>query len=387
MARTTFLPFALPDITEAEIAEVTAALRSNWITTGPRTRQLEQVFADYLGRPEALGLNSCTAGLHVALATAGIGPGDEVITTTYTFCATVNVIEHVGARPVLVDICADTLNIDPTQIESAITSRTRAIIPVHYGGHCCDMETIMAIARRYKLIIIEDCAHALPASFQSQPAGTFGDFAAFSFYATKTMTTAEGGMLVARDTDMIDQARIFSLHGMSRDAWKRFSSAGSWYYEVITPGFKYNMTDLSAALGLAQFQRLEEMQRNRAAIAASYNQAFCEVSALQIPALRPGVRHSWHLYPLRLHLNQLRIGRTQFIEEMKAHNIGTSVHYIPIHLHPFYRDRYGYQPDSFPIAHREYQRLISLPLYSTMSAQDVNDVIEAVVSIVERFQR
>lgn len=387
MARTTFLPFALPDITEAEIAEVTEALKSNWITTGPRTRQLEQIFADYLEVPAALGLNSCTAGLHVALATAGIGPGDEVISTTYTFCATVNVIEHVGARPILVDICPDTLNIDPVQIEAAITPCTRAVIPVHYGGHCCDMSTIISIARQHNLTIIEDCAHSLPSTFDGQAAGTFGDFASFSFYATKTMTTAEGGMLVARDADLIDRARVFSLHGMSRDAWKRFSATGSWYYEVVTPGFKYNMTDLSAALGLVQFQRLEEMQQKRERIAEAYNQAFRAISALEIPTIRPGIRHSWHLYPLRLNLNQLRIDRAQFIEELQAYNIGTSVHYIPIHLHPFYRDRYSYRPDSFPVAHREYERLISLPIYSTMSSQDINDVIEAVVTVVERFHR
>lgn len=387
MMRKTFLPFALPDITEAEIAEVVAALQSNWITTGPRTRQFEQDFAAYLGVAEALGLNSCTAGLHVALAAAGIGPGDEVITTTFTFCATVNVIEHVGARPVLVDITPDTLNIDPARVEAAVSSRTRAVIPVHYGGQCCDMQSIVALSRDHDLTVIEDCAHALPATCDGHTAGTLGDFASFSFYATKTMTTAEGGMLVAREPDRLDQARIFSLHGMSRDAWKRFSATGSWYYEVVVPGFKYNMTDLSAALGLTQLRRLEEMQHKRELIAAVYNQAFQTVSALEIPSVRPGMRHAWHLYPLRLHLEQLRIDRAQFIEELKHQNIGTSVHYIPIHLHPFYRDRYGYHPERFPVARHEYERLISLPIYSQMSLQDADDVAAAVMTLVERFRR
>ena len=399
--RSDFLPFSPPLIGEEEIAEVVDTLHSDWITTGPKVKRFEEEFAAFIGAPAALALNSCTAALHVALAALGIGPGDAVITTPMTFCSSIHVIEHVGATPILVDVEPDTLNIDPDKVEAAIkseirtpNSEIRAIMPVHLYGHPCDMDALIEIAREYDLAIIEDAAHALPAKYKgnligsANPKSEFRNpkLTCFSFYATKNLTTAEGGMLTG-SPDLIEEARIWSLHGMSRDAWKRYSSEGSWYYEVIRPGFKYNMTDIQAAIGLHQLKKLPQFQARRQEIVRRYNKAFSQFEELQIPTQRPEVEHAWHLYVLRLNLDMLTIDRARFIEELKARNIGTSVHFIPIHLHPYYRDKYGYKPEDFPVAYREYQRIISLPLYPRMSDQDVEDVIEAVVDVVERHRR
>jgi len=441
--RPTFLPFSPPLIGEDEIAEVIDTLRSDWITTGPKVRRFEEEFAAFFGAPAALALNSCTAAMHVALAALGIGPGDAVITTPMTFCSSVHVIEHVGARPILVDVEPDTLNIDPRQVERAILEEGRrktedgrrkvengnpssiihspfsilhppfsikAILPVHLYGHPCDMDAILDIARRYNLAIIEDAAHALPAKYKSRligspapqhpstpapqhPSSPAPLLTAFSFYATKNLTTAEGGMLTGAP-ELLDEARIWSLHGMSRDAWKRYSAEGSWYYEVIRPGFKYNLTDIQAAIGLHQLRKLPQFQARRRQIVRRYNAAFSQFAELQIPTERPEVEHAWHLYVLRLNLErfpEIRNSkfeiRNWFIEELKARNIGTSVHFIPVHLHPYYRDKYGYKPDDFPVAYREYQRIVSLPLYPRMSDQDVEDVIEAVVDVVKKYKR
>lgn len=385
VCRSTFLPFSPPAISEEEIAAVADTLRSAWITTGPKTKRFESEFAQYLGAPAALALNSCTAGLHLALITLGIGPGDEVITTPMTFCSSVNVIEHVGARPVLADIVPDTLTIDPMRVAEAITPRTRAIMPVHYAGHPADMAPLLEIARQHDLYVIEDAAHALPASYRGQRIGTIGDLTAFSFYATKNLTTAEGGMLTGAP-ELIERARLLSLHGMSHDAWKRYDASGSWYYEVVEAGWKYNMTDIQAAIGLVQLQRLPTMQQRRREIVARYNEAFGQDDALQIPTERPDAESAWHLYVLRLNLDRLTVDRARFIEELRTRNIGTSVHFIPIHLHPYYRDKYGFQPEDFPVAYREYQRLISLPLHPGLSDDDVQDVIAAVKDVAKRFQ-
>jgi dTDP-4-amino-4,6-dideoxygalactose transaminase len=382
--RSTFLPFSPPSISEEEIEAVVDTLRSDWITTGPKTKSFESEFAKYLGVTDALALNSCTAGMHVALATLGIGPGDEVITTPMTFCSSVNVIEHVGARPVLVDVKPDTLTLDPARVAEAVTSHTRAIMPVHFAGHPVDMKPLMEIARLHQLYVIEDAAHAIPAFYEGQRIGTFGDFASFSFYATKNLTTAEGGMLVG-SPDNIARARILSLHGMSRDAWKRYSAEGSWYYEVVAPGFKYNMTDIQAAMGLVQLKRLDQMQERRRQIVAHYSSAFKMIEALATPIERSNVQSAWHLYVLRLNLDRLRINRAQFIEELRTRNIGTSVHFIPVHLHPYYRDKYGWKADDFPIAYREYQRVVTLPLHPRLSDEDVADVIAAVSDVCECF--
>ena len=384
--RRDFLPFSPPLIGEEEIREVVDTLRSDWITTGPKAKRFEQEFAAYLGAPAALALNSCTAGLHTALVTLGIGPGTEVITTTMTFAATVNVIEHVGARPVLVDVEPDTLNLDPVLVAAATPPRTRAILPVHYAGHPAPLDSIGELASTKGLTVIEDAAHALPAKHKGRPIGAGTNPTAFSFYATKNLTTAEGGMLTG-DPEFIERARILSLHGMSRDGWRRYDRGGQWFYEVVAPGFKYNMTDIQAALGLWQLRKLAGFQERRRAVVRMYHAAFADQDALELPAERPGIEHAWHLYVLRLRPDALRIGRDVFIEELRERDIGTSVHFIPIHLHPYYRNKYGYRPEGFPVAYTNYQRMLSLPLNARLSDQDVADVIEAVTDVVRRYRR
>ena len=384
--RDTFLPFSPPDLGEEEIQEVVDSIRSGWITTGPKVRQFEQDFAAYLAAPTALAVSSATDAMLVALATLGIGPGDEVITTTMTFCSTLHVIEHLGARPVLVDVRPDTLNMDPEAVSKAITRRTRCIMPVHLYGHPCDMDELIGLAERHGLYVVEDAAHALPARYHERMVGTIGALTAFSFYATKNLTTAEGGMLTGAP-ELIDQARIWSLHGMSRDAFNRYQAEGSWCYEVVLPGFKCNMTDIQAALGLAQLRRLPQMQARRRTIVERYNAAFADIPELELPIVKPWVEPSWHLYVVRLNLDRLTIDRSRFIGELKERNIGASVHFIPNHIQPYYRDRYGYKPADFPVAYHEYQRLVSLPLSPALSDQDVADVIEAVTDIVRLFRR
>ncbi len=390
------LPFSPPSIGEEEIAEVVNTLRSNWITTGPKVIQFEQEFATTLGAPAALALSSGTAALHLALVSLGIGPGDAVITTPLTFCSGIHVIEQVGARPVLADVELDTLNISPISIRQAVEranqhqdifGRVKAILPVHLYGHPADMDSILEIANEYNLAVVEDAAHALPARYKGRAIGSLTACAkvpvltCFSFYATKNLTTAEGGMLTG-PPDLIEEARIWSLHGMSRDAWKRYGCEGSWYYEVLRPGFKYNLTDIQAAIGLHQLRKLPAFHARRGQIFQRYNAAYSQLKEVQTPALRPGVEHAWHLYVLRLNLERLDLSRNRFIEELKARNIGASVHFIPNHIHPYYRQKYGYQPEDLPIAYREYQRMVSLPLYPRMTDEDVQDVIAAVEGIV-----
>jgi len=386
--RATWLPFSPPAISEAEIAAVVETMRSGWITTGPRTKQFEHKFAAYIGADAAntLALNSCTSGLHIALACLNLQPGDEVITTPITFACSANVIEQVGATPILADVLPDTLTIDPEKVAAAITAKTKAIMPVHFAGHPAEMSELLAIARRHHLTVIEDAAHALPAAYCGQRIGTIGDFTAFSFYATKNLTTAEGGMLIG-PAEYAARARVLSLHGMDRDAWKRYSGEGSWFYEVVAPGFKYNMTDIQAAIGMVQLERLEQMQARRRQVVATYNSAFSSISALEVPTSRSYVQNAWHLYVLRLNPEQLRIDRAEFIALLKARNIGTSVHFIPIHLHPYYANKYGWKSEQFPVAYREYKRMISLPLHPNLSSQDVTDVIDAVLDVVRAFKR
>lgn len=384
--RSSFLLFSAPAIGQEEITEVTDTLRSGWITTGPKTRQFEAAFRGRVGAAEAVGLNSCTAGLHLALRAQGLQPGDEVITTPMTFCACANVIEHVGATPVLADVEPDTLNLDPEAVEAAVTPRTRAILVVHYAGHPADLDSFQNIASRHRLELIEDAAHALPASYKGRLIGSSQNPVSFSFYATKNLTTGEGGMLTG-SSELIAAARTLSLHGMSRDAWNRYGEGGSWFYQVSEPGFKYNMTDLQAAMGLAQLRKLDRFQQRRREIVAAYNAAFGGVDALEIPVERPEVEHAWHLYVIRLRLGALRIGRDRFIEELAARNIGTSVHFIPLHIHPFYRQKYGHLPGQFPVAYGVYQRMLSLPLHPLLTDDDVNDVIAAVLDVTQRFGR
>jgi dTDP-4-amino-4,6-dideoxygalactose transaminase len=385
-SRREFLPFNPPLVGEEEIREVVDTLRSPWITTGPKTRRFEEEFTAWLKAPGALAVNSCTAAMHVALACLDIGPGDEVITTPMTFAATANVIEHVGAKPVFVDVEPDTLNIDPRLVARAISPRTRAILPVHYAGHPAERDVLEALARTHNLALVEDAAHALPASFRGQAIGASANPVAFSFYATKNLTTAEGGMLTA-DPAFLERARVMALHGMTRDAWKRYDKGGSWRYEIIAPGFKYNLTDVAAAIGLWQLKKLEAFHRRRVEIAEAYTAAFSAEEALQPPVQRPHVGHAWHLYVLRLKSEALRIGRDQFIDELTKRNIGTSVHFIPVHVHPFYRNKYGYAPLDFPVAFSNFERLLSLPMHPGLSDQDVTDVIDAVVDVVQTYRR
>lgn len=392
--RREFLSFSPPLIGQEEIDEVVASLRSGWITTGPRVERFQEDFKTFIGAPAALALNSCTSALHIALAALGIGRGDKVVSTPMTFCSSIHVIEHVGATPILVDVEKDTLNIDPDKVEAAVRANpgVKAILPVHLYGHPCEMDPILDIAKRYGLAVIEDAAHSLPARYRGRLIGTpasqdeVTNLVAFSFYATKNLTTGEGGMLTG-PADVIDTARIWSLHGMSRDAYKRYTAEGSWSYEVVLPGFKYNMPDLQAAIGIQQLRKLPELQRIRKRHVERYNRALRTVEEVQTPVEREHVESAWHIYLLRLNLDLLKIDRAQFIEELRVMNIGTSVHFIPVHLHPYYRDKYGYQPEDYPIAYHEYLRCISLPLSPSLSDADIDDVIDAVNSIVERHRR
>ena len=396
--RKEYLPFSPPCISEEEIAEVVDTLRSDWITTGPKVKRFEEEFAAAVDAPAALALSSCTAALHLALVSLGIGPGDAVLTTPMTFCSGVNVIEQVGACPILVDVEPGTLNIDPAKVREAINKssaqlncsyRPKAILPVHLYGHPCEMDSLLEIAQEHGLAVVEDAAHALPANYKGRTIGShvapspIPVMTCFSFYATKNLTTAEGGMLTGSPED-VEEARAWSLHGMNRDAWKRYGAGSSWYYEVTRPGFKYNMTDLQAAIGLHQLVKLRGFRARRAEIARRYSAAFSRFEQFQIPVVRDEVEHAWHLYVLRLNLDRLNISRNQFIEELGTRKIASSVHFIPIHVHPYYRDKYGYLPQDFPVAHREYQRIVSLPLHPRMSDQDVDDVIETVIDIAHK---
>ena len=381
-----FLPFALPDIGDEEIAEVVDTLKSGWVTTGPKAQRFEADFRAFLGDESlhAIAVNSATAGLHLALEGLGIGPGDEVITTTHTFTATAEVARYLGADVRLVDIDAATLNIDPAQVEAAITPRTKAILPVHYGGLAADMPALLDISRRHGLKVVEDAAHALPTSCGGKLVGTLGsDATVFSFYANKTITTGEGGMLVTRDAALAKRARVMRLHGMNRDAFDRYTAkVPSWYYEVVAPGFKYNLTDIAAALGLQQLKKAHAFQRTRQRIAKAYDAAFADLPLLLPPQSRSGDQHAWHLYALRL-ADGAGIERDRLIERLFDAGIGCSVHYIPLHLHPYWRERYALQPAQFPQSQKAYERIFSLPLYTRMSDDDVQRVVDAVRAVLK----
>jgi dTDP-4-amino-4,6-dideoxygalactose transaminase len=385
--RERFLPFALPDTDDSELVEIADALRSGWVTTGPKTRQFEAEFAALVGAKHAIAVNSCTAAMHLALEAIGLQRGDEVITSPYTFAATAEVVRYFDARPVFVDVDADTFNMRSDLIEAAITARTRAILPIHIAGLPADLDSIHEVASRHGLPVIEDAAHAFPALYKNRMIGGVSDFTCFSFYATKTITTGEGGMICTNKDKWAERCRIMALHGISKDAWKRYTAEGSWSYEIIAPGYKYNMTDIAAAMGLAQLRKAEAMWLRRREIARHYDTAFGALPELSTPRDCSDCQHAWHLYMLRLNLERINIDRAEFIAELKQRQIGASVHFIPLHLHPYYRETYGYQPDDFPIAYREYQREISLPIYSKMSDEDVGDVISAVVDIVNHFRR
>jgi len=379
-----FLPFAVPDIGEEEIQEVVDSLRSGWLTTGPQTRRFERDFAEFMGGElEALAVNSATAGLHLALEACGIGPGDEVITTPYTFTATAEVIRYLGAHPRFVDVDPATLNIDTARIEEAITERTRAILPVHFAGLACNMQEILRIARTHGLRVVEDAAHALPATAGGTLIGTLEtDATVFSFYATKTLATGEGGMVVTRNPEVAARCRIMRLHGIDRDAFDRYTSTRpAWQYEVVAPGFKYNMTDVAASLGIHQLRKVERFGRRRAEMAALYHRAFADLPLILPADAPPGERHAWHLYVIRLR-DGAPVGRDALIQELAHRGIGASVHFIPLHLHPYWRDAYKLRPDDFPHARRAYEAAVSLPIYTKMTGSDQQRVIDAVREVL-----
>ena len=389
--RLTFLPFSTPTIGEEEIDEVADSLRSGWVTTGPKVKRFEAHFSDYTGASHSVAVSSCTAGLHLALAALGIGPGDEVILPTYTFCSTANVVVHLGAKPVLVDVGSD-CSVTPQAIEQAITPKTKAIIPVHFGGQACSLEVIYGLAAAHKLPLVEDAAHAVGSSYHGQKIGSDAliednpdlvRVAVFSFYPTKNMTTGEGGEITTLDGDLAQKMRTLSLHGMSRDAWKRYTSAGSWYYEVVAAGYKYNMTDIQAAMGLHQLVKLDGFIRVRGRFASMYDRAFAGLLEVRTPLRHDDRDHIFHLYTVQLDLARLAIDRAQFIELLSGYNIGASVHFIPVHMHPYYQDTFGYREGDFPMAESIYERIVSLPLYPRMSDNDVAYVIDVVKYLIE----
>jgi dTDP-4-amino-4,6-dideoxygalactose transaminase len=381
MIRNSFLPYCLPLIGEEEISEVADSLRSGWVTTGPKVKRFEQEFAGYVGAKHAIAVNSCTAALHTSLAALDIRPGDEVIVPTLTFCATANVVVHLGATPVIVDVDRN-LQMSAEAVSRAITNRTKAIIPVHYAGQACSLQEILTLADSRGIPAVEDAAHAAGADYAGAKIGSHGRAVCFSFYAIKNMTTGEGGMITTNDDALAERLRLLALHGMSRDAWKRYTEAGSWYYEVLEAGFKYNMTDVQAALGIHQLRRLDGFIRRRQEIAAIYDEAFSDIPEILLPPRLPGRSHTFHLYPIRLQLGLLDLNRAEFIEELRARNIGASVHFIPLHRHPLYRERYRCCREQFPVAEDIYPGLLSLPLYPKMTNEDAADVIRAVRDII-----
>jgi dTDP-4-amino-4,6-dideoxygalactose transaminase len=383
-----WLPYHRPSIGAEEIAEVVDTLRSGWVTTGPKTKRFEREFATLLGVPDALAVSSGTAALHLALRVLGVKAGDDVILPAYTFTATAEAVTYLGARPVLADVDPVTCNLRGEDVERARTARTRAVIPVHIAGLPCDMDPILDVARSRRLAVVEDAAHALPAGDRGRWVGTLGDAAAFSFYATKNITTGEGGMLVVRDPQAAERARMLALHGISRDAWKRYTAAGHWRYEILANGYKYNLPDLAASLGLAQLRKLAGFHVRRHRLAARYDRGLAHLEAIESPPHAPrGGTHAWHLYMVRLRGAALRIDRDGFIDELRARNVGTSVHFIPLHLHPYYQQAWGYRPGQFPGAEAAWSQVVSLPLYPAMSNDDVDDVLTAVADVVRRHRR
>ena len=374
--------------------EVVRTLKSGWLTTGPRTFRFEKAFCDYIGSPFAIALSSCTAALHLALKAGGVQQGDEVITTCMTFCATGGAIEYVGAKPVFVDIDRLSFNIDPDLIEEKISSRTKAIIPVHYGGIPCDVDRIYALAERHGLLVIEDAAHAVGSVYKNRKIGSHGNPTAFSFYPTKNMTTGEGGVLVTDNEEFANKVRVLSLHGVSKDAWKRYGQFGQWYYEVHSLGYKYNFTDIQAALGLKQLLKLDRFNAAREYLAKIYFDELEHFSEIELPVWyssyfynlsQHGFRNSWHLFVILLNQERLRIARAAFIEELKRLRIGASVHFIPLHLHPYYAKKYGYRRGEFPVAEEVYDNIVSIPLYPRLSKGNIYYVIDKIREICHRY--
>jgi dTDP-4-amino-4,6-dideoxygalactose transaminase len=386
--RTNFLPFSTPTLGDEEINEVVDSLRSGWITTGPKVKRFEDAFKAYIGVPFAVPLSSATAGLHLTLLALGIKEGDEIITTPMTFASTVSMIILVGATPVLADIEPGTLNIDVAKVAEQITPRTRAIIPVHFAGQSCDMDPLFALAKQHGLIIIEDAAHAAGTEYKGKKTGSLDSVAIFSFHPNKNITTGEGGMVCTQNESLAEEVSLLKFHGMSREAWKRFAASGSPNYDIMLPGFKYNMMDIQAAIGIHQLPRLDDFIDRRKEIAEQYNAAFAHLSELALPSYAPyQQRHAWHLYTPLVRIEQLTIDRDQFMAELKALNIGSGLHYKAIHHHTWYRENLPVPDTDLPVASYASDRILSLPLFPTMSDSDTTDVIAAVIDVITRFRR
>ncbi len=377
-----FLIFGSPAIEDAEIQEVVASMKTGWLGTGPKVAQFEHDFRNYKGGGYCVAVNSCTAALHLAILAAGIKPGDEVITTAVTFCATVNAIIHAGGTPVLADVDRCTMNIDPADIERKLSSRTKAIIPVHFAGRACEMDSIGALADKHRLTLIEDCAHAIETEYHGKKAGTFGEYGCFSFYVTKNVVTGEGGMVLTRNEGDAARIKILGLHGMSKDAWKRFSDEGYKHYQVVECGFKYNMMDLQAAIGIHQLARVERYWRRREEIWTQYNEAFKNLPIGLPSAIEPNTRHAYHLYTVMIDENRSGLSRDQFLVDMTNHNIGVGVHYQSIPEHPYYQQSFGWKPEDYPNAMAIGRQTVSLPLGAKLTDEDVADVISAVKATV-----
>jgi dTDP-4-amino-4,6-dideoxygalactose transaminase len=381
------VPFHQAAVGEEEAEAAANAVRSGWLTMGPTTLEFEREFAAYVGARHAVSVNSCTAALHLALEAIGLKAGDEVLLPAITFTATGEAVTYFGARPILVDVEPVTLNISVEDIERKVSSRTKALIPVHFAGQPCDMAAINDFCDSHRLRIIEDAAHALPASYQGTPIGALSETTCFSFYATKTLTTGEGGMITTNNKTIAERVRIMRLHGISCDAWKRYTTEGSWYYEVIAAGYKYNMTDVQAAIGLVQLAKCDDLRARRASICSRYDKSFAQIPMLQVPSMRDDRESALHLYVLRLNIEQLNIDRDGFIRELEALGIGTSVHFIPLHLHPYYRDKYALTAMDLPIATREYKRYLSLPLFPYMTQEQVGAVIDSAIAVANAHKR
>ncbi|HEY9461805.1 MAG TPA: DegT/DnrJ/EryC1/StrS aminotransferase family protein [Vicinamibacterales bacterium] len=387
MIRSCFLPFHQPLIDESDERAVLDVLRSGWITTGPRTKQFEKTLAAYVGSTHAVGVNSCTAALSLALEAAGVGPGDEVITSPITFASTANVIVHRGAKPVFVDVEPSTLNLDASRLEAAITPRTRAIVPVDFAGHPADLDDIMAIARRHSLVVIEDAAHAIGAEYRGRRVGSVADMTAFSFYATKNITCGEGGALTTDNAAWADRIGIMALHGISRDAWKRYSAEGYQHWDIIYPGHKFNMFDLQGALIESQLAKIDAFYARRVALKARLDAGLRDIPELGFPIEKPGIKHAYHLYPIIVRTETLTADRDQVMNAIQGENVGVGVHFRAVHLQPYYVQTFGFRRGDFPHAEYYSDRTISLPLYPRMTDRDADDVVEAVRSVIARFRR
>lgn len=384
--RKDFLPFHKVSVGKEEIKEVVDTLKNGWLTTGPKTKKFEEDFKKFIGAKHAIAVNSCTAALHLALAAINLKERDEVIVPTMTFTATAEVVTYFKAAPVFADCEAETLLIDAKKIEEKITDKTRAIIPVHYGGQACDIDKILKIAKKHNLKVIWDAAHSLPTIYKGKLVGTFPDITCFSFYATKTLATGEGGMAVTNNAEYAEKMKILSLHGMDKRAWNRYSEKGSWYYKVVAPGFKYNLTDIASSLGIWQLKKCNYLCLKRKKIAETYNKAFRDVEEMELLSQKSYGTNSWHLYVIKLNLKKLKITRDKFIEELTKKNIGVSVHFIPLHLHPYWKKTYNLNSRDFPAATAAYDRIISLPIFPDMTKKDIKGIICAIKDIIKKYR-